>query len=129
KGRRAAQVRRLARRIVIARKGRYPSGDPTWGRTDMNISTIFLRTGVLALIAGIGIGMAMGITGHFEFRHAHAHTNLVGWASMRIYGFFYRLFPDAAAGLLPRIHAALAIPALVLMIVGALLIAQGDLAY
>jgi len=95
----------------------------------MNISTIFLRTGMLALIAGIGIGMAMGITGHFEFRHAHAHTNLVGWASMMIYGFFYRLFPDAAAGLLPRIHAALAIPALVLMIAGTLLIAQGDLAY
>lgn len=95
----------------------------------MNISTIFLRAGVLALIAGIGIGMAMGITGHFEFRHAHAHTNLVGWASMMIYGFFYRLFPDAAAGLLPRIHAALAIPALVLMIAGALLIAGGDLTY
>lgn len=86
----------------------------------MTISNLFLPTGVIALIVGVCIGMWMGGTGHFEFRHAHAHTNLVGWASMMIYGVFYRLFPEAGGGVMAKVHAGLAIPALMLMIGGTL---------
>jgi hypothetical protein len=91
----------------------------------MFISNLFLRTGVIALVVGVCIGMWMGGTGAWEFRHAHAHTNLAGWASMMIYGLFYRLFPQAGASLLAKIHAGLAIPALVLMVGGTTAMAAG----
>ncbi|CAN5506166.1 hypothetical protein BH09PSE4_BH09PSE4_17870 [soil metagenome] len=91
----------------------------------MFISNLFLRTGVIALLVGILIGMWMGGTGAWEFRHAHAHTNLVGWASMMIYGFFYRLFPKAGASRLGKVHAGFAIPGLVLMLGGTIATTAG----
>ena len=84
----------------------------------MAISNLFLRVGVLALIFGMGVGMYMGGNGDFSLRHTHAHTNLVGWASMMIFGFFYRFFPEAGQGWAARLHAGLAIPGLILMIIG-----------
>lgn len=90
------------------------------------ISNLFLRVGVLALLIGVGIGMWMGGSGAFEFRHTHAHVNLVGWASMMIFGFFYRLFPAASQGWGARVHAALAIPGLALMVVGMIGTARAD---
>lgn len=65
----------------------------------MGVSNAFLRLGVLALIAGVGLGMWMGANEDFTLRPIHAHINLVGWASMMLMGFFYRLLPQAAGRL------------------------------
>ena len=65
----------------------------------MGVSNAFLRLGVLALIVGVSLGMWMGANEDFTLRPIHAHINLVGWASMMIMGFFYRLLPQAAGRL------------------------------
>lgn len=65
----------------------------------MGVSNAFLRLGVLALIIGVSLGMWMGANEDFTLRPIHAHINLVGWASMMIMGFFYRLLPQAAGRL------------------------------
>jgi hypothetical protein len=49
---------------------------------------------------------------------AHAHLNLVGWVTMALFGIYYRLTPQAAQGWLPRVHAAVAIPGVAIMVPG-----------
>jgi hypothetical protein len=65
----------------------------------MGVSNAFLRLGVLALIVGVSLGMWMGANEDFTLRPIHAHINLIGWASMMLMGFFYRLLPHAAGRL------------------------------
>jgi hypothetical protein len=89
------------------------------------ISDYFLRVAVLAGLVGMGMGMTMGITHDFSIAPAHAHLNLLGWASMAIYALFYRAFPQATSGLLPKLHFGLAVPALLIMIPGVVLINLG----
>jgi hypothetical protein len=89
------------------------------------ISDYFLRVAVLAGLIGMLMGLAMGITQDFSVAPAHAHLNLLGWASMAIYALFYRVVPHAAEGFLPKLHFALAVPALFVMIPGVALINLG----
>ncbi len=64
--------------------------------------------------------------GHdFTLAPAHAHLNLLGWVSLSLYGLYYRAYPEAAQGRLPRLHFALAaagvaiaVPALALLLLG-----------
>lgn len=92
----------------------------------MSISNTFLRFGVLALICGVSLGMWMGHNEEFTLRSVHAHINLIGWASMMIFGFFYRLFPQAEAGWMPKAHLGLAILGFLLMIPGLAMLLLGD---
>lgn len=92
----------------------------------MTISNTFLRFGVLALICGICLGIYMGHSEVFTLRSVHAHINLIGWASMMIFGFFYRLFPDAQSGALPKAHLWLSILGFLLMIPGLALLLLGN---
>jgi hypothetical protein len=89
------------------------------------ISDYFLRIAVLAGLIGMGMGMAMAMRQDFSMAPAHAHLNLLGWVSMAIYALFYRAFPAASTGLLPRLHFFIAVVALVLMIPGVALINLG----
>ena len=84
----------------------------------MTISNTFLRVGILSLICGVSLGMWMGANEQFTLRSVHAHINLIGWASMMIFGFFYRLFPDAATGWLPKGHLGLSILGFICMVSG-----------
>lgn len=83
----------------------------------MGVSNAFLRLGVLALIVGVGLGMWMGAEEDFTLRPIHAHINLIGWASMMIMGFFYRLLPQAA-GRLAWIQLGVFTLGFVLMMIG-----------
>lgn len=91
----------------------------------MSVSNTFLRFGVLALMVGVGLGMWMGANENFTLRPIHAHINLIGWASMMLYGLVYRAFPGSEAGWAPKAHLGLAIlgfllmmPSLALMLLG-----------
>ena len=55
------------------------------------VAAAFFATGLLCLFCGgaIGIYMAGGHDG--TFADLHVHLNLVGWASMALYGTFYAL--------------------------------------
>jgi hypothetical protein len=82
------------------------------------MSNMFLRLAVLFALIGVSIGYWMGATHQFVVSPVHAHINLLGWVSMFLYGLFYRSFPDAASGLLPKIHMGLAVIGMPVMMIG-----------
>ena len=84
----------------------------------MSVSASFLRLSVLFVLLGVSLGYWMGASHNFIVSPVHAHINLLGWVSMFLYGLFYRVFPEAAAGWLPKVHLALAVIGLPLMMVG-----------
>ena len=94
----------------------------------MTIANTFLRFGVLSLIVGVGLGIWMGGNEEFTLRPVHAHINLIGWASMMIFGFFYSLFPDAASGWLPKAQLGLSIIGFIAMMSGLAAMLLGNMA-
>lgn len=84
----------------------------------MSVSATFLRLSVLFVVLGVSLGYWMGASHNFTVSPVHAHINLLGWVSMFLYGLFYRVFPDAAAGWLPKVHLALAVIGLPVMMIG-----------
>lgn len=85
---------------------------------DQKLSSLFLRLAVVFIVLGVCLGYWMGVTHDFTLSPVHAHTNLLGWVSMFLYGLFYRAVPGAAAGVLPKVHAVLAVAGLPIMMVG-----------
>lgn len=85
---------------------------------DHKVSSAFLRLGVVALIVGVSLGMWMGANHDFTLRPVHAHINLIGWASMMLFGLTYRVMPHAAQGRLPWLQLVLAAVGFVLMMAG-----------
>ena len=80
------------------------------------LSDRFLQLGVVFALIGMGLGVWMGAAGAEILAPVHAHINLLGWASMMLYGLFYRVIPGASRGVLPVVHFWLALAGLVLMI-------------
>ena len=68
------------------------------------IDLSFLTLAALALLIGVGLGIYMGATQNFQYAPVHAHLNLVGWASLAIFGLTYRAYPFLAEGVLAKIH-------------------------
>lgn len=81
------------------------------------VSKAFLCFAVLFAIVGMSLGLWMG--GHEDFTLApvHAHINLLGWVTMFLAGLFYNIHPERA-GVLARIHLALAVIGLLIMAPG-----------
>jgi hypothetical protein len=91
----------------------------------MSVSNNFLRLGVLSALVGMTLGVWMGANQDFVLRPVHAHINLIGFASMMLFGLFYRVFPAAGVGWLPKAHFVLSVlgflilmPSLTLMLLG-----------
>jgi hypothetical protein len=80
------------------------------------VSDRFLQLGVVFAAVGMLLGVIMGKTEDFTLAPLHAHINLLGWASMLIYGLVYRVVPKAATGVLPTIHFWLVIASFLVMI-------------
>lgn len=80
------------------------------------LSNSFLRLAILFGLIGVAIGYGMGASEDHTLAPAHAHINLLGWVSMFLYGLFYRAFPAASSGLLPRLHFWTAVLGLVIMV-------------
>lgn len=73
------------------------------------VSNNFLRLGVLSALVGMALGVWMGANQDFVLRPVHAHINLLGFASMMLFGLFYRAFPAAGRGWLPMSHFVLSV--------------------
>lgn len=82
------------------------------------IARYFFLLAVLWVLIGMAWGIQMAATHDHTLAPAHAHLNLVGWVSFAIFGFYYHLVPGADSGLLPKLHLALAVAGVVLMIPG-----------
>jgi hypothetical protein len=76
----------------------------------------FLLLAAVSLITGVSLGIAMGIAHDFQLAPLHAHVNLVGWASLAIFGLVYRAYPALARSRLGLAHFAVsAIAALIFL--------------
>lgn len=93
----------------------------------MKTGDLFLRTGVIAGMAGMTLGIAMGVSNDFTLRSVHAHVNLLGWASLFLFGLFYRAVPHAD-GAVARWHFGLAVAGLITLTAGVAAIATGEMA-
>jgi hypothetical protein len=101
----------------------------------MSVSNNFLRLGALSALVGMTLGVWMGANENFVLRPVHAHINLLGFASMMLFGLFYRAFPAAGRGWLPMAHFVLSVigflilmPSLTLMLLGKPLFMPGMIA-
>lgn len=101
----------------------------------MFVSNNFLRLGALSALVGMTLGVWMGANENFVLRPVHAHINLLGFASMMLFGLFYRAFPPAGRGWLPMGHFVLSVigflilmPSLTLMLLGKPLFMPGMIA-
>lgn len=101
----------------------------------MFVSNNFLRLGALSALVGMSLGVWMGANQDFVLRPVHAHINLIGFASMMLFGLFYRAFPAAGRGWMPMTHFALSVigflilmPSLTLMLLGKPLFMPGMIA-
>ena len=77
-----------------------------------NMSSWFLRLGVLYLIAGIALGLFMAASHNYSMRPVHAHLNLLGFVLQSLFGLFYRAFPNAVDSIWAKIHFGVYVPAL-----------------
>ena len=83
----------------------------------MQASVLFLRTGVMAAVIGMGLGIGMATVEDRALGSVHAHINLVGWASMFLFGLYYRVTP-AAEGPLAVLHFFLSVAGFLLLTAG-----------
>lgn len=60
-----------------------------------NIGTLFVVTAALFATFGMLWGIQMSVTQDFSLSPAHAHLNLIGWATMGIFGLYYSITPQA----------------------------------
>ena len=69
-----------------------------------DMARLFILTGILFLVAGMGFGLVMGHSQDYRYIPVHAHLNLLGFVLMFLFGLGYKVWPDMQEGLLCRIH-------------------------
>lgn len=68
------------------------------------IDLSFLLLAAASLLVGVILGIRMGLSHDFSFAPVHAHLNMLGWASLALFGLTYRAWPELAASRLAAIH-------------------------
>jgi hypothetical protein len=82
------------------------------------IDISFLLLAAACLVTGVVMGIAMGIAHAFQLAPVHAHFNLVGWASLAIFGLVYKAYPALAQSRLALAHFWLSGPTAILFPIG-----------
>ena len=82
------------------------------------LDTKFLFLASIMLVAGVAMGLVMAGSQDFAMAPVHAHTNLVGWASMALFGLTYKSYPELQARWPAKLHFAVAAPGALLFPVG-----------
>jgi hypothetical protein len=83
----------------------YSFGNRSLGEESMrNIDRWFILIGLLYGIFGFAFGIWVGVNERFDQAHLHAHINLIGFASMVLFGLLYRAYPALAESKLAAPH-------------------------
>jgi hypothetical protein len=82
------------------------------------IDIAFLLLASACLIVGVCLGIYMGVNEDLQLVAVHTHVNLVGWASLALFGVIYRLYPELAASRLARAQFWLSAPSALAFPVG-----------
>ena len=64
----------------------------------------FLRLAVLYILVGVSLGIYMAASENHTLRPVHAHLNLLGWATMALFGLWYRSAPTSGETRLAKVH-------------------------
>ena len=75
----------------------------------------FILLAGLCLMVGVYLGMWMGMNKDFTLAPVHAHLNLLGWASLALFGLTYSAYPEIGRTRLAAVHFALAAPSAMLL--------------
>lgn len=78
----------------------------------------FLLLAAISLVVGVLLGIYMGLSKDFTLMPVHAHTNLLGWASLALFGLAYRAYPSLGMSWTATLHIALCGPSAILMPAG-----------
>ena len=65
---------------------------------------LWILIAAVYLVLGVAFGIGMAAMQKFEFAPVHAHINLLGWASMGLFGLIYGRFRGAGGSRLGMIH-------------------------
>lgn len=84
----------------------------------------FLKVASIYLLIGVCLGMYMGLADKFQYTAVHAHINLLGWATMALFGLIYHYFPRAGNSKLGKIHFWLHNIGSVVLIIGMIFLAN-----
>ncbi|MEJ1969536.1 MAG: hypothetical protein WDN03_13020 [Rhizomicrobium sp.] len=71
------------------------------------VSAAFFAVAAVLLLGGMALGEYMGAKEDFILAPVHAHINLLGWATMALYGTFYALTRGTMSTGLAWTHFAL----------------------
>ena len=69
-----------------------------------NVDRWFILMAVVYAVLGMVLGLWMGANEDMTHTPVHAHINLVGWASMALFGLIYRAWPRLAETSLAKLH-------------------------
>ncbi len=78
----------------------------------------FLLLAATCLVVGVSMGVYMGATHDYILAPVHAHMNLLGWASLALFGLAYRSYPELGMSWTATLHVALCGPSAVFMPIG-----------
>ncbi len=90
-----------------------------------DIAFVFFLAAVLCVTGGMFWGLQMGASGDHTMAGAHVHLNLVGWATLALFGVYYRLTPQAARHWLAKVHSVVAILGVAVMVWGLTVVLTG----
>ena len=82
------------------------------------IDLMFLTLASLCMVAGIIMGLVMGVRQDFTLAPVHGHLNLLGWASLALYGLAYRCYPRLGSAGSRWVHLVLSGSAAILFPIG-----------
>jgi len=86
----------------------------------------FIKVASVYLLIGVSLGLYMGISEKFEYTAVHAHVNLLGWATMGLFGLIYYYFPRAGDSKLGKAHFWLHNIGALALILGMVFFASGN---
>jgi uncharacterized membrane protein YczE len=91
----------------------------------MTASSLSFRAGVLFVLAGMVWGLQMGISNDHSAFPAHAHLNLLGFVSLFLFGFYYRMHPSLDRSRIALTQVAVWILGTIVMAIGVALVHTG----
>jgi cbb3-type cytochrome oxidase subunit 1 len=89
------------------------------------IARWYIIAAAIYLCIGLAVGIGMGIAENFKYVVVHAHLNLLGWATMCLYGLVLQAFPELGASRLVRWQFAAANLGVVIFVPGLVLVVAG----
>lgn len=75
----------------------------------------FMLAAILFVVIGMILGLYMGPSQDFRLVPVHVHLNLVGWATMMLFGLYYRADPQSSASSIAAWHFWIAFVGVILM--------------